>query len=110
MTRGETAVSGAAPSLQAGPAAVWELIQGHTRYWTVATAVRLGVFGAVAHGGRTSAAIAASCGADPVRLGGLLDALVGIGLLRRDGEDVALGEVAAAFLVPDGPAYMGDLV
>lgn len=110
MTSREAVVSDTAPSPQAGPAVVWELIQGHTRYWTVATAVRLGVFAAISGGGRTGAAIAASCGADPVRLGGLLDALVGIGLLRRDGEDLALDDVAAAFLAPGGPAYMGDLV
>jgi SAM-dependent methyltransferase len=110
MSTSEAAVAGTAPPTEISPARVWEVIQGHTRYWTVATAVRLGVFAAIAAGRRTGDEIATACRAEPLRLRVLLDALAGLGLLQRSGDLLALDPVATAFLVPDAPAYMGDLV
>lgn len=93
-----------------GPAPVWELIQGYTRYWTVAAAVELGIFGAIAAGQRTQAALASACAIDGSRLGVLLDALTGLGLLHGDGQEYRLDTVASTFLVPGASVYMGDLV
>jgi SAM-dependent methyltransferase len=94
----------------AGPAAVWSIIQGHTRYWVSNAAVRLGVFAALQSGGRSAAELAATLPASPEPLEVLLDALVGVGLLERAGEAYVLGAVAAEFLVPGRERYMGELV
>ena len=110
MSQSEAPVADEVQTVRPSPAAIWDVIQGHTRYWTVATAVRLGVFAALAEGDRTSDDVASSCRADPWRLRFLLDALVGMDLLKRAGDHLTLGPAAAAFLVPGGDAYMGDLV
>lgn len=94
----------------AGPAVVWSIIQGHTRYWVTNAAVRLGVFAALQGGGRSAAELAASLPAAPEQLEVLLDALVGAGLLERAGEAYLLGAVAADHLVPGRERYMGELV
>lgn len=94
----------------AGPAVVWSIIQGHTRYWVTNAAVRLGVFAALQGGGRSAAELAVSLPASPEHLEVLLDALVGLGLLDRSGDAYVLADVAAEFLVPGRERYMGDLV
>lgn len=94
----------------AGPAVVWSIIQGHTRYWVTNAAVRLGVFAALQGGGRSAAELAVILPASEEHLEVLLDALVGCGLLERAGEAYLLGGVAEDFLVPGRERYMGDLV
>ena len=94
----------------AGPAVVWSIIQGHTRYWVTNAAVRLGVFAALQSGGRSVAELSTTLPASPQHLEVLLDALVGIGLLERAGEAYLLGDTAAELLVPGRERYMGDLV
>jgi 2-polyprenyl-3-methyl-5-hydroxy-6-metoxy-1,4-benzoquinol methylase len=99
------------PAQQAvSPAAIWSIIQGHTRYWAVEAAVRLGVFDAVASGKRRAADVAQSCAAAPAQLRVLLDALVAAGMLTRDGDDYELTAESEAFLVRSSGRYMGDLV
>lgn len=110
MSSSEAPVAGEALAVRPSPAAIWDVIQGHTRYWTVAAAVRVGVFAALAAEDRTSDEVASSCRADPWRLRFLLDALVGMDLLERAGDQLTLSPIASAFLVPGGDAYMGDLV
>jgi ubiquinone/menaquinone biosynthesis C-methylase UbiE/DNA-binding transcriptional ArsR family regulator len=99
-----------APVVSSGPAAVWSIIQGHTRYWVTNAAVRLGVFAALQGGGRTVEELAVALSARPAQLGVLLDSLVGAGLLDRTGEAYCLTETSADHLVPGRERYMGDLV
>jgi precorrin-6B methylase 2 len=93
-----------------GPAAVWSIIQGHTRYWVTNAAVRLGVFGALQSGALSAAELALALPAAPAQLEVLLDSLVAAGLLDRSGIAYSLTEVSGEFLVPGRERYMGELV
>jgi SAM-dependent methyltransferase len=92
------------------PAAVWSIIQGHTRFWATHAAVKLGVFDALRDGGRTAAELAPRLPASRAHLDVLLDALVGLDLLQRSGDVFSLVPVSAAYLTRGGERYMGDLV
>lgn len=92
------------------PAAVWSIIQGHTRFWVTQAAVKLGVFDGLRDGGRTAAELATFLPATRPHLDVLLDALVGLELLQRSGEVYTLAPVSAAYLTPGGERYMGDLM
>lgn len=93
-----------------GPAAVWSIIQGHTRYWVTNAAVHLGVFAALEAGPRSAAELGAALPAARPQLEVLLDSLVACGLLARTGQAYSLTEVSTEFLVPGRERYMGDLV
>ena len=98
------------PAASSGPAAVWSIIQGHTRYWVTNAAVRLGVFGALQSGALTAAELAVILPAAGAQLEVLLDSLVAVGLLDRSGAAYSLTDVSAEFLVPGRERYMGELV
>lgn len=94
----------------ADPGEIWRLINGFAAYWTVRAAIDLEVFIALADGPRPAGALAAGCGGDEPATRGLLDALVGLGLLRRDGANYLLTGTSAAFLLPSGERSMTELV
>ena len=73
------------------------------------TAVELDVFAALANGPADAAAVAARIGGAPRATERLLDALVVLGIVERDGDRFALDAPAHALLVPGGPEYMGGL-
>lgn len=100
-----------APQRDADPGAIWGVIHGYTAYWSVVTAIDLGVFDVLAAGPLTCDALAAECGCVAARLRPLLDALAGLGLLERDPTDrYALSTPAATFLVAGAPRSMRELV
>jgi len=66
------------------------------------------VFGRLANGPKTLQALADDLGLAPGRLGALLTACVGLGLLTREGDRYANAPASASYLVRTSPAYFGD--
>ena len=82
-------------------------------YWeskVLLTAVKLDIFGVLAGGGRTAAEVTRRLGADPKATGLLMNALVSIGLLRKEGERYTNAPEAQEYLVKDSPTYAGHLL
>lgn len=82
-------------------------------YWEsklLLTAVKLDVFGVLASSPATAADIARRLHADPENTQVLLNALVAVGLLRKEGERYANTSEAASYLVKDSPQYAGDVL
>jgi predicted O-methyltransferase YrrM len=76
----------------------------------VQTAVLLGMFDRLAPRGRSATAVAAACGTRPGATAILLDALVGLGLLRKRGGRYRNGPDAARYLVTRSPYSLCDLI
>jgi 8-O-methyltransferase len=74
------------------------------------SAVRLELFTALADGPDTAAALAGRLGLHPRLLPDFLDALVGLGLLERDGDRYRNAALADAYLVQGRPEYLGGFV
>ncbi|WP_127359032.1 methyltransferase [Actinacidiphila soli] len=75
------------------------------------SAVTLGVFGALAEGPADADRIVAATGLHPRMAGDFLDALAGLGLLERTGDDrYTNGPLAKAYLVPGTSTYLGGFV
>jgi ubiquinone/menaquinone biosynthesis C-methylase UbiE len=74
------------------------------------TGTELGVFSLISDGTRTAGDIAGKSGASVRGIQMLLDALAGLGYLKKKGDRYELEPVADAFLVKGKPSYMGDLV
>ena len=82
-------------------------------YWEtkiLLTAVKLDVFSGLDRKSRTGEEVAQKIGADPRSLGLLLNALVSIGLLRKDGERYQNSPVAQKHLVKSEPEFVGHLL
>jgi precorrin-6B methylase 2 len=75
----------------------------------VEAAVRCGVFDALDAGPRTVDEVASATGASRRGLRAVLDALVGLELLKKQGDRYALAEDAAAFLVTTKPGFLGGM-
>src|SRR5512134_922143 len=82
---------------------------GYQRSMALFTALKLGVFSALARGSADAAAVARRVGADPRRLAVLLNGLTAMGLLRKSGARYRNGAVAASFLT-DGPGSMSSIL
>jgi acetylserotonin N-methyltransferase len=91
---------------QPDPAAVIELLEAFRRSKVMFAAVALGVFDALAPGPRTLTQLAAQLRADTDALERLLDACVGLQLLRRVGNDYANTPAATAYLTKASPQRM----
>jgi hypothetical protein len=72
-------------TVDAGPEAVWALVDGHATYWAAAAAAEAGLLDEAA-GGVTAGTLAATVGAPAHRLAPLLDVLADAGILRREGD------------------------
>ena len=82
-------------------------------YWEAKiflTSVKLDVYTPLASGPKTAGEIASAIQADPAYLERLLDALVTIGLLKREGDHYKNPAVVAEFLAKTSPFYMGELM
>lgn len=82
-----------------------------TSYWSsqaLFAALELDVFARLAGEPMSAGKLAATIGAAPHATRLLLNALVGLGLIERDGEDYANGAATGVFLVPGSPAYLGN--
>jgi SAM-dependent methyltransferase len=78
------------------------MAHGYQRSMALFAALDLGVFSALAKGPADAARLARDLSADPRRLSILLNALVGVGLLGKQGNTYRNGELAGRFLA-DGP-------
>jgi acetylserotonin N-methyltransferase len=85
------------------PGLVLDLLEGFRRSKVLFAALALGVFDRLAAGADTPPRLAADLRADPDALGRLLDACVGLRLLRRDGPRYANTPAATAYLTADSP-------
>ncbi|MFQ5780223.1 MAG: methyltransferase [Nitrospiria bacterium] len=82
-------------------------------YWDAKiflTSVRLDIYTPLGEGAKTAEEIAAAVKADPSSLERLLDALVVIGLLKREGACYLNTPPVAEFLVKTSSFYMGELM
>ncbi len=82
-------------------------------YWeskVLLTAVKLDVFGMLAGRAGTTKDVAQRLQADPKATGVLLNALVSIGLLRKEGGRYTNAPEAQEYLVKDSPTYAGHLL
>jgi len=96
------------PPSPPNPAPILQLATGYWGSQALLTANRLGLFADLPDGGESAAEAATrvSTAERPTRL--LLNACVSLGLLARDGDRYTLTPLAATFLVPTSPAYLGD--
>lgn len=80
----------------------------------LAAGQQLGVFAELGRGPRTAARLAGTLGLTPDAARDLLDALLALGWLQREGDDAEAVYVStregAHFLDPRSPAYLGDLL
>jgi hypothetical protein len=82
-------------------------------YWeskVLLTAVKLDVFGTLAGWAGTAKDVAQRLQADPKATRVLLNALVSIGLLRKEGDRYTNAPEAQEYLVKDSPKYAGHLL
>lgn len=86
---------------------IWEIARGFQASRMLLTAVELGIFGALGEKKLTSAEVASRIGTDARATDRLMDALVVLGLLTKDGEAFANGPDAREFLIPGKPSYAG---
>jgi hypothetical protein len=86
------------------------LASGHAEARIVQTAVSLGVFDIVGERGSEAAAVAASIAAEPRATELLLNALVALGLLRKENGRFSLTEVSATYLVRDSAKFFGGMI
>jgi SAM-dependent methyltransferase len=85
-----------------------QMAWGYAPVLVVGAAVEHGVFDQLADGPKTLAELVAATGASDRGLSTLLNALIGVDLLEREGwERYALNAESAAFLVKDKPEYRG---
>lgn len=104
------------------PAASWPLspdplLKDSLDLWSsraLAAGQQLGVFAELGKGPRTAARLAATLGLAPDAARDLLDALLALGWLQREGDDAQAVYVStragAHFLDPRSGAYLGDLL
>ncbi len=86
------------------PQRLMQLAWGYAPPLIIESGVRLGVFDVLERSPLCLAEVAAATGASVRGLGALLNALVGLELLRRNGDRYELTEESAAFLVSSAPA------
>jgi C-methyltransferase len=91
------------------PQPIFEALQGFQVTAVLGTAVRLGLFDAMAEGKTDVASLAGAIGADERGLTVLLDALAVTGFVVADGSGYRPSTVSQTFLVRDGGAYLGGL-
>jgi C-methyltransferase len=92
-----------------GPAPILQMLQGAQVSAIVSTAIELGVFGALASGSLSEKDLATKihCPQRSTRI--LTDALVVLGLAKKDGTQYGLTPLAAEWLDPTKPTYVGDI-
>jgi acetylserotonin N-methyltransferase len=91
------------PDATPDPALVLDLLTAFRRSKVMFASVSLGVFDALAAGPKAAPALAAELRSHPDALARLLDACVGLGLLRRDAAGYANTPAATAYLTQSSP-------
>jgi SAM-dependent methyltransferase len=83
---------------------------GHAEARAVQTALKIRLFEALRSGERSPDALASEIECDPRATMLLGNALVGLGLLLKDGGRYALSDAARRFLIEDSPEYLGGMI
>lgn len=91
-----------------GPEPIMQMLQGAQVAGTLNAAIQLQLFAAVAEGATDAEALARRLESPGRSTGILLDALVVLGLLTKQGQRYGLTALADAYLVPGRPMYVGD--
>jgi ubiquinone/menaquinone biosynthesis C-methylase UbiE len=91
------------------PEQVVDDLCGEWRTWTLAAGVQLGLFDHIAVGKQSAAEIAAAAGAAERGVERLLDALTGLGYLKKKNDGYGLSPVARKFLVSSSEFYIHGL-
>jgi ubiquinone/menaquinone biosynthesis C-methylase UbiE len=92
------------------PVAITAILQSSWAVGALRAGIELDVFGAVKDGGTTADDVARMVGADQRGTKLLLDALTGLDLMVKKEGCYELTEVAALYLVPSSPLFMGPYV
>jgi hypothetical protein len=95
---------------RADPSPITDLATAYWRSMALLAANRLGIFRHLAFESLTADELGERCGAHPRSLGLLLNGLVGLGLLEENEAHYRNGPAARTFLVPGGPAYLGEAI
>ena len=90
------------------PSPIMQLSTGYWASQTLLTANRLGLFELLARESRSGAQVAKALGTDERATGLFLNACAALGLLERTGDAYAVSPLAAAFLVPGRPGFLGN--
>lgn len=98
------------PSPAPDPELIYELYTGGFRPQVVRIALLLDFFSPLAAGPASARDVARACGCDEKGVRLLLDHLVTLALLAREGERYRLTPTAATFLVPGEASYAGDWI
>lgn len=86
------------------------LAGGHVEARIVQAAVELGIFDALSSDSRDAQEVAILLGLDPRATDLLLNALVALRLLHKDGERFCLQPVAVNYLTSGAPGYLGGMI
>ena len=86
------------------------LAAGHVEARILQVATSLQLFDILDAGGATAESVAQKLGADPTATVLLLNALVALACLEKDGDRYSLADVAQTFLVRKSPRYLGDMI
>src|SRR5947209_2519421 len=108
--RGDDLLERAAIRLNLAPLPVGLTFFGMPAARTLSLAQKLGVLGAVARSPATAEEVAGAAGIRPPGARMLLEALCGMGLLRRRGDRFGLARRARRWLSPESPRYIGTFL
>jgi ubiquinone/menaquinone biosynthesis C-methylase UbiE len=89
------------------PQQIMDLLWSARSAMALITGIDLEVFTHIANGKRTASEVAKSASADRRGIQYLLDALVGLGYLNKNGDEFGLEPISAAFLIKGKEPYMG---
>jgi 2-polyprenyl-3-methyl-5-hydroxy-6-metoxy-1,4-benzoquinol methylase len=95
------------PANSPNPERLMQMAWGYAAPLMIETALEYGIFDLLDQSSRSLSELASSTGASTRGLKAILDALVGLQLLARQGERYALAPESAAFLVSSKPGYHG---
>ena len=90
------------------PSPIMQLSTGYWASQTLLTAKRLGLFELLARESRSCAQVAQALGTEERATRLFLNACAAIGLVERTAERYAVSPLAAAFLVPGRPGFLGN--
>ena len=99
----------ATPRGYLSPDDIMEIATGFQKSRVLLSAFELGLFTALGDAALASAEVAEKIAADPRATDRLMNALVAIGLLHKEGERFRNAPLAERFLVKGKPGYMGGL-
>ena len=99
-----------APSATVNPYRLMELMFGFAPALILDTGIQCGIFDALADGPKTKEEVAKACSVVPRSVGAILNALVGLEWLTKDGEKYSLTGESAALLVRSSPGYHGGML